>query len=66
MRVSVDAGKCSGQGRCYALYPDAYTDDDNGFNAARGQTVDITEGAENSARLGAQLCPEGAITLLEA
>lgn len=32
MRVVVDKGKCSGHGRCFAINPDFYGFDDQGFN----------------------------------
>jgi len=65
VRARVDAAKCSGHGRCYGLYGDAYTDDEDGFNAARGETVEIASGHEESAVLGAKVCPEGAILLFD-
>ena len=38
MRITVDADRCSGQGRCYVLSPNLFSSDDDGFCAERGQT----------------------------
>ena len=61
MQVSVDADLCTGHGRCYALAPDVFGTDDYGhcvilIESVEGEQVD-------QARLGAENCPERAITL---
>ncbi len=33
MRISVDAEQCIGHGRCYAVSPEVYEPDDEGFCA---------------------------------
>jgi ferredoxin len=65
MKFVVDDSLCAGHGRCYSLYGEVYGDDEEGFNKDRGETVEVPEGLEAPARLGAQLCPEGAITIIE-
>jgi ferredoxin len=65
MQVKIDAALCSGHGRCAKLAPDVYKLDDNGYNADRGRTLQIIPALEASARKGAKLCPERAITILE-
>lgn len=65
MKFTVDQTLCSGQGRCYSLYGEVYSDDEDGFNKDRGRTVEVPERLEEQARLGAQLCPEGAIKITE-
>jgi ferredoxin len=38
--------------------------DDDGYNAHRGEVVAVPPGHEDSARLGAQNCPEAAIKIV--
>ena len=61
MRVRVAAERCVGHGRCYALAPEVYGDDE------RGRCVVLApEPAgplEAQARLGADNCPESAISV---
>ena len=61
MRISIDANRCQGHGRCYELAPALVTDDERG----RGQVVvaDVPSEHEDSARAAANVCPEGAVTL---
>jgi ferredoxin len=61
MRIGVDADLCTGHGRCYALAPDVYSYDDEGFVTLRGKEMDVPEGLETQARDGILACPEGAI-----
>ena len=60
--MKVDAGLCSGQSRCWIFAPDLYALEDEGFNAARGGSVDVPPGKEQSAILGRKACPERAIS----
>lgn len=62
MRVHLDAEKCQGHNRCYALAPELFDVDDY------GQAVLIGDGSvsadlEDKARLAASNCPEYAITI---
>lgn len=64
MRVHLDAGKCQGHNRCYALAPELFDVDDY------GQAMLIVEGdvpteLRDKARLAASNCPEYAITITE-
>ena len=36
MRLVIDTDACSGNGRCYSLVPELFTDDESGY----GQVVD--------------------------
>jgi ferredoxin len=65
MKLTIDAAKCSGHGRCYTLAPDLLTFDDEGFVTARGTTIDVPPGQEAAARDATLGCPEGAIHLDE-
>jgi ferredoxin len=63
MKIRVDRRLCAGHALCAARAPELYTLDDEGFCSADGVTVAPHQEAQ--ARLGAQHCPEGAITLVE-
>lgn len=63
MRIEVDAERCVGHGRCYALAPDIFEADDDGYCATRSRAVAPDEEAQ--ARLGVDSCPEGAIALVD-
>ena len=65
MKVMIDAELCTGHGRCYSVAPDVYTLDANGYNAATGVPIDVPAAQEAAARLGARMCPERAITIIE-
>ncbi len=65
MKARIDGVLCTGHGRCYALSDEVYDLDDNGYNAQRGTTIDIAPGHEDGARLGAENCPEAAITIID-
>jgi ferredoxin len=64
MQVHLDAEKCQGHNRCYALAPELFDVDDY------GQAMLLVEGTvpaelEDKARLAASNCPEYAITITE-
>ncbi len=65
MKALIHADRCSGHGRCYSLAPAVYTADDAGYNACRGQVIEVPPGREAAAREGAESCPEAAIELLD-
>lgn len=65
MKLRIDESLCTGHGRCWTLAPNVYQSDDDGYNAARGQVIDVQPGHEDQARLGMRACPEVAITLAE-
>lgn len=65
MRIAVSKELCSGQGRCYAVAPEVYTADDEGFCAQSDTVFDVPPELEAKARLGAETCPEGAITIVD-
>ena len=63
MRVRVDRGICVGHGRCYTLAPEVYSDDERGHCVVRREP--LPPDLEAQARLGADNCPEAAISLDE-
>lgn len=60
-RVSVDAERCVGHGRCYSLAPQIYDSDDVGHSVVLVE--DVSGDLVQQALVGAQNCPEEAITL---
>jgi ferredoxin len=63
MKISVDAARCTGHGRCYTLGPRVYDADDDGYCATR--ELDVPPELEDEARSGVRSCPERAITVVE-
>ena len=64
MRVHLDAEKCQGHNRCYALVPELFDVDDYG-QAVLLVSDDVPEALRDKARLAAANCPEYAIKVLE-
>lgn len=65
MRVTLDSELCQGHGRCYALAPDLFDSDDDGYGFVIPDDGIVPEGREDAARLAADNCPEFAITVEE-
>jgi ferredoxin len=61
VKVRVDADLCVGHGRCYALAPDVFGADEFGHCIVLEEQV--TGALESQARMGAENCPEQAITV---
>lgn len=61
MKISVDRGICTGHGRCYALAPDVYEPDDDGYCVVT--RAEVGDDLAEQARVGALNCPEDAITV---
>lgn len=61
-RVSVDAAKCQGHNRCYALAPELFDVDDYGQAVVIGDGS-VPDGQLDDAKLAVANCPEYAITL---
>lgn len=64
MRIQVDAEKCQGHNRCYALAPELFDVDDYGNAVVIGDGIVSPELIER-AKLAVANCPEFAITLSE-
>lgn len=62
MRITLDTDACQGHGRCYALAPDLFGCDDEGYSELL-VTGELPTGRESDARLAADNCPEFAITV---
>jgi len=64
VRVHVDAEKCQGHNRCYALAPTLFDVDDYGYATEIGDGTVPAE-LEDQARLAVSNCPEYAISIIE-
>jgi ferredoxin len=64
MKVFVDAEKCQGHNRCFAIAPELFDVDDLGNAFVIGDGVVPAE-LEAKARLAVANCPERAITIAE-
>ena len=64
MRVHVDAEKCQGHNRCYAIAPELFDVDDLG-QAHELNGGEVPAELEDKARMAVAHCPEYAITISE-
>jgi ferredoxin len=64
MRLIIDAEKCQGHNRCYALAPELVDVDDMGMAFVLNEGV-VPAPLEDKARLCVANCPEFAITIEE-
>jgi len=64
VKIRVDADRCQGHQRCFALAPDLFEVDDYGTSSPAG-TGTIAPGQENLARRVMANCPEYAIEIVE-
>ena len=64
MRVHVEADRCQGHNRCYAIAPELFSVDDLG-NASEIGDGTVAPGLEDKARLAVANCPEFAIVIAE-
>lgn len=62
MIVRVDSKACCGHGRCYALCPEVFGEDDDGYPVIASPAVPAAQ--ENRVRRAADNCPEAAIEIL--
>ena len=63
MKLRLKPGACSGHGRCYMLAPEVFDEDERGHCVIKTPTV--PEELEDTARDGAEACPELAILIEE-
>ena len=62
MKVILDADRCTGHGRCYALVPELFVDDEYGHGSVIGDGEITAEQLDRAQRAVAG-CPEQAISL---
>ncbi|MET0144688.1 MAG: ferredoxin [Ilumatobacteraceae bacterium] len=65
MKVRVDAERCQGHNRCYAIAPELFDVDDFGQAFVRPELDDgaVPDGLAAKARLAVANCPEYAISI---
>jgi ferredoxin len=61
MKVRIDLDTCCGHGRCYALCPEVFGEDEDGYPVLSHAT--IPGPLEGRVRRAADNCPEAAIKL---
>ena len=61
MRVTVDADRCEGHARCWAVSPEVFALDDEGHAVVADPKVPA--GLEDKVREAERNCPERAITV---
>ena len=64
MKIVFDRAKCQGHGRCYALAPQVFESDDEGY-AVLLAPEPVPDALRDQARLAADNCPEFAIEIEE-
>jgi ferredoxin len=62
LNISVDR-KCQGHGNCYAVAPDVFAPDDEGFSTVIAASVEDGSDLAGQARNAADGCPEWAINV---
>ncbi len=63
MKIRIDKPRCTGNARCWAVAPDLYPLDDEGYIATEG--FDVPAGMEELAKRGARACPERVIGVVD-
>lgn len=63
MKVRIDKAACVGNARCWALAPDIFPLNDDGYIAV--EEVEVPAGQEALARRAARACPERIIHVIE-
>jgi ferredoxin len=61
-RIVIDSDRCTGNGRCYALAPTLFTDDDRGYGQVAGDGV-IGDDQLEVAQDVVLACPEEAVSM---
>jgi ferredoxin len=64
MKVVIDAERCTGNGRCYTLVPELFSDDERGYGQIIGDGR-LAEDHLQAARRAVIACPEDAISIVD-
>ncbi|MEU8381770.1 TetR family transcriptional regulator [Streptosporangium sp. NPDC048865] len=64
VKVRIDSERCQGHGRCYALAPALFQEDDEGYGHVVGDGA-VAPDEEQAARLAVANCPERTIEILQ-
>ena len=63
MKVRLERSKCAGHAQCYAVEPDLFPIDDEGYSNLQEHTVAPDD--EQATRHGVNACPELALIIQE-
>lgn len=63
MKIRLERSKCSGHAQCYAIDPELFPIDDDGYSTLEERTVG--PGDEQITRAGVAACPELALVIDE-
>ena len=63
MKLRLERAKCAGHAQCYAVDPDLFPIDDDGYSTVQAHVVDA--GQEQAVRDGVAACPELALIIDE-
>lgn len=63
MRLVIDNERCTGNGRCYTLFPDLFDDDERGYGRVVGDGA-LGENETEKAKRVVMCCPEEAISIV--
>jgi ferredoxin len=64
VKVTIDAERCQGHGRCFSIAPALFDSDDLGNGVVIGDGTVASDEAHR-ARLAVANCPEGAVSIEE-
>jgi ferredoxin len=62
MQVHIDKERCTGHGRCYAVTPEVFDSDDEGYGVVIVEG-DLPEDRKHAAELAVHNCPEHAVSI---
>lgn len=63
MKIRIEKSDCAGNARCWAVAPELFPLDENGYIAVA--EIEVPPGKEELARRGAAACPERIIIIEE-
>ncbi len=63
MKVRIDKAACVGNARCWAVSPELFPLDDDGYILV--EEVEVPAGMEDLARRGVRACPERVMQIME-
>jgi ferredoxin len=65
VKITVDADRCMGHGRCYSVAPELLTYDEEGFVTIRGVVLEVPDDQIEAAKEAVESCPEQAPMIIE-
>ena len=65
MKVRIDGSRCEGHARCFALLPEVFEIDEEGYGHVKKGCEEVAEEIREKVTMAVKNCPEYAITLTE-